>query len=397
MARVLYISYDGLLEPIGQSQILQYVERLAGDHSIWLLTFEKPADMARSDLRTATEGRLRELGIRWTRLRYHKQPSGPATAFDMAIGTVVAFWIALRGRIQVTHARSYAPAIISLVLRKVLRAPFIFDMRGFWADQRLESGQWHAGPVYRTAKWFERQLLRSADVVISETEAAIDVMKALPYLAGRSQRFEVVATATNLDRFQGVASAEGKTFEAGFVGSLGVWYDLDKMLGFFALVRRLRPAARFLIVNQDAHERIRAALPKSGLDESCVEVRSARYDEVGAQIARMRAGIYFLNVVPSMVAVCPTKLGEFLGSGVPVLTNPGVGDTERILSSEGVGVVFGEGPESERLEAVKALLQLAEAPGIAQRCSAVARKYFDLEQAVKTHDRLYRELAAAHG
>ena len=27
--RVLYISYDGMLEPLGQSQVLQYLRRLA--------------------------------------------------------------------------------------------------------------------------------------------------------------------------------------------------------------------------------------------------------------------------------------------------------------------------------------------------------------------------------
>lgn len=397
MARVLYISYDGLLEPLGQSQILQYIERLASDHSIWLLTFEKPTDLARSETVASLRKRLRDLGIRWKVLRYHRRPSGPATAYDIAVGTLTAIWIVLRRGIQVSHARSYAPAVISLVLKKMLRVPFIFDMRGFWADQRREGGNWNGGAMYQAAKWFERHFLLSADAVISETAAAIEVMKRWPYLKDTSQRFEVVATATNLDRFRSSGAPGEREFEAGFVGSLGVWYDLELMLEFFALIRRLRPTARFLIVNQDAHERIRAALPRAGLDETCVEIRSATYAEVGAQLRRIRAGIYFLKVVPSMVAVCPTKLGEFLGSGAPVLTNSGVGDTERILTADGVGVVFDSGSEADKLESVKALLKLSRSPDIAERCTATARKYFDLDLAVRTHGRLYRELAAADG
>lgn len=41
---VLYLSYDGILEALGQSQVLRYLERLATDHKIILISFEKPHD-----------------------------------------------------------------------------------------------------------------------------------------------------------------------------------------------------------------------------------------------------------------------------------------------------------------------------------------------------------------
>ena len=41
-ATILYISYDGMLEPLGQSQVLAYLKRLAQKYSICLISFEKP-------------------------------------------------------------------------------------------------------------------------------------------------------------------------------------------------------------------------------------------------------------------------------------------------------------------------------------------------------------------
>ena len=38
---VLYLSYDGLMEPLGQSQILPYLRQLAKGRKITLITFEK--------------------------------------------------------------------------------------------------------------------------------------------------------------------------------------------------------------------------------------------------------------------------------------------------------------------------------------------------------------------
>ena len=44
MAKVLYITYDGILEPLGQSQVLNYLEKLSEDHEITLMSFEKKQD-----------------------------------------------------------------------------------------------------------------------------------------------------------------------------------------------------------------------------------------------------------------------------------------------------------------------------------------------------------------
>ena len=49
MASVLYISYDGLMEPLGQSQVLRYLEGLSLNHKIWIISFEKEGDLSDYD------------------------------------------------------------------------------------------------------------------------------------------------------------------------------------------------------------------------------------------------------------------------------------------------------------------------------------------------------------
>ena len=44
MKPLLYLAYDGMLEPLGQSQVLAYLERLAAERPIHLLSFEKAED-----------------------------------------------------------------------------------------------------------------------------------------------------------------------------------------------------------------------------------------------------------------------------------------------------------------------------------------------------------------
>ena len=133
---VLYISYDGMLEPLGQSQVLAYLEMLAPGRQIHLISFEKAADWRDAPRRDAVKGRMSEAGIQWHPLRYHKRPTAPATLFDVAAGTVRAIAIARAARLDIVHARSYVAALIGLAVKRVNGAKFLFDMRGLWADER---------------------------------------------------------------------------------------------------------------------------------------------------------------------------------------------------------------------------------------------------------------------
>jgi hypothetical protein len=140
---ILYISYDGMLEPLGQSQVLAYLEPLASDYRIHLISFEKPEDFVGA-ARDAMRSRLRAAGIGWHPQLYHRRPSALATAWDIAVGAAVATGLAIRHRLQVVHARSYVAALMALPLKRWLGRKFIFDMRGFWADERVDGGVWPA-------------------------------------------------------------------------------------------------------------------------------------------------------------------------------------------------------------------------------------------------------------
>ena len=139
-SQILYITYDGLLEPLGQSQVLSYMEKLAPEWPVHILSFEKHRDRHDEARMAAMRARLRAAGIGWTPLAYHKSPSAPATAYDIAAGTLVALQIALRLKVKIVHARSYVPALIALALKRIAGVRFLFDMRGLWADERVDGG-----------------------------------------------------------------------------------------------------------------------------------------------------------------------------------------------------------------------------------------------------------------
>src|SRR5690606_13582128 len=114
---LLYLAYDGMLEPLGQSQVLAYLERLATDHRVHLLSFEKPEDWADAAARARLRARMDAAGIRWHPRRYHRRPSALATSWDIGVGTLSGIWLVLRHHLRIVHARSYVAAVMALALK----------------------------------------------------------------------------------------------------------------------------------------------------------------------------------------------------------------------------------------------------------------------------------------
>jgi glycosyltransferase involved in cell wall biosynthesis len=393
---VLYLTYTGLLEPLGQSQVLAYQERMAADGPIHIVSFESPEDLDDVGKLDALRARAQESGIHWHPQCYHKRPSALATLWDIAVGTWVGLRLVRRNGLGIVHARSYVASVMALLIKRRTGARFLFDMRGFWADERVDGGLWpRDGRMYRMAKWFERRFLLQADHVVSLTHAAAAEIRRFDYLQGRVPPITVIPTCADLERFKPSASPKDGAFTLGYVGSAGTWYLFDAAVAAFNALRQRVPEARFLIINRDSHAYIRERLQAGHVPEACVELRQAAHAEVPEQIQRMHAGVFFIKPVFSKQASAPTKLAEFLGCGVPCLSNTGVGDMAQILGDDRVGIAVDAMDPAGIDAGVEALLQLVADPQIASRCIASAARHFSLVEGVARYRAVYEAMCNA--
>jgi glycosyltransferase involved in cell wall biosynthesis len=395
---ILYISYDGMLEPLGQSQVLAYLERLARDYRVHLISFEKKADEADAARLRKLRDRIAAAGIRWHKLRYHKAPSAPATAFDIAAGSAAAIAIALRHKVRIVHARSYIPALIGLGVKAVTGAKLLFDMRGLWADERVDAGIWpRDGGLYRATKKIERRLLLGADHIVTLTRASAREIASFPYMAEAAAPITVIPTCADLDRFSRAGASGQRPFTYGFVGAATTWSLFDQVLASFRLLLEREPEARLLAVNRNEHDHIRKLVAASGVDPARVEIVAAEHGEVPALVSRMDAAAALRKPTYSQVACAPTKLAEYLGCGVPCLVNRGIGDVEEIVEGDRVGAVAADFSEAALRAAVDRLLAVAREPDIEARCVDSARRRFSLDDGVEAYRAIYRRLLGASG
>jgi len=397
--RALYVTYDGVLEPLGESQVLPYVRGLArrGVHYT-LVSFEKAHDLADAGRCESLRGRLAEDGITWTTLRYHKRPTALATAFDILQGALVALMAIRRSRICLVHARSYVASVIAWIVTRVTQASMLFDMRGFWVDERVEGGLWsREGWLFRAAKKWERRLLRDADGIVVLSRAAVPHLEA-PAGTALDAPVSVVPTCVDLEAFQpgdrraarASLGLPDDAFVLVYIGSFGTWYLGPETFRLAQAVAEVASPFVFVVLTKAVEEA--SALVPDAL-RSRTRIATAAHEDVPKWLAAADAGVALVRPTFSKVASCPTKLGEYLACGLPVASTSGIGDVDEILSGGG-GVILPDTGASGLDAAARALVERARDPGSAAVCRELAREVFSLEAGVARLEELYASLGA---
>lgn len=403
-ARVLYVTYDGLTDPLGRSQVLPYLTGLAEiGHRITVLSCEKPSRMDKDGERI---GKLcAAAGIGWHPLQYHKTPPILSSAFDSVALDRAAIALHRRDRFDLVHCRSYVPARAGMAMKRRFAVKFLFDMRGFWPDEKVEGNNWDlANPLYRLVygyfKRLESRLLRGADHIVSLTEAGKAQLLARPELADEPAPITVIPCCVDFDHFP-LASAESKRAARErlgigpdeavlvYLGSLGSWYMRDEMLDFFAAYAARHEASRFLFVTPDEPRAIRDAAAERGVDPERLVIAAATRDEVPGLLAAADLGIFFIRPVFSKTASSPTKMGEMLAVGLPIVTNAGIGDVAPMVEDIGCGAAIREFTDSAYARALDDLDALSVSP--AERRERALR-WFDVKLGIQRYHRVYRQL-----
>jgi len=403
-ARVLYITYDGLTDPLGQSQVLPYLAGLAGlGHRITVLSCEKPQRMAQDGDRIRRQ--CAAAGIGWTPLAYHKRPPILSSALDAAALQRAALRLHREQSFDIVHCRSYIPARAGLALKRRFGVKLLFDMRGFWPDEKVEGNNWPlANPLYRAVyryfKRLESRLLCGADHIVSLTEAGKAQLLTRPELAHDPAQITVIPCCVDFDHFP-LATAERRksardrlaipadAHVLAYLGSLGAWYMLDEMLDFFKLYQSRHDAARFLFVTPDEPHAIRLVAAARGIDPDRLLIAAATRDEVPGLLAAADLGIFFIRPVFSKTASSPTKMGEMLAVGLPILANAGVGDVEAMVEDMECGVAVRDFTSEGYTEALGRLGSLDGSPDERRR---KALPWFDVKLGIERYDRVYRSL-----
>ncbi len=404
MAKILYLSYDGLTDPLGQAQILPYLEGLrVKGHPISIISFEKRAFAKRiGDVKRITD----HAGIEWIPLTYHKRPPIFSTLWDILHMYRCARQMMQGSAIEIIHFRSYLPGLVALALKRRKSVHIIFDTRGFWIDERIEGGIWNPkNPFYRIITFYlrgkEKELYQKADSIVVLTSKAKKLLISGSPASAKEEKIKVIPCCVDLEffsRYKLGGNKQSKWFEKLGIhasdkiiiyhGSLGTWYMANEMLDFFLEGTRNDPTYFFLVVTPDDPQIILQHAQKIGVPANRISIYKATREEIPSLLRLSHLAIFFIKPVFSKSASSPTKLGELISMELPIITNAHVGDNDELLRDQ-QNVFFIEDFSSHHYQ--KVLNQLTDF--IPSKYNPELANYFSLSNGVNAYHDLYQTLS----
>lgn len=400
----MFVTYDGLLDALGASQILPYIKCITTmQNGLVVLSFEKTIRLVQDHQIMRAD--LEKHGIHWKPLKFTSNLGAWGKLWDLVRMYFWGFWLTQQHGVRVIHARGHPTAQVGLFVKKLLGVRLIFDCRGLWVDERVDKGGWSMKkPLHRLQfsyfKRIERKLFAQADQVVVLTHKVVDEVVKLG--ASPAAKVTVIPCCADFDHFP--LSTITRKMQArqkmgipkdarvlGYLGSVGRMYMLDRFFRLFELAACQHEDCRALVITKDV-EALRHVMCQHlpvALHER-VYIRPASRAEVPNFLPAMDVLVSFIQPSYARMAASPTKLAECFAEGIPAISNEGVGDVATQIKQLGAGLIVDHASD-DALSAVVQNLDEVFAMG-GERLRNAARPILGLECAKERYRSVYSKI-----
>ena len=388
MKKVLYISSrTGLAEPLGRSQILPYMLELSKNNKIYIISSEKRIDLENELNIKKIKSLLKKNNIIWhySNFKYGKK-SVPITILNHVL---IAMFFCMKYKIDIIHCRSYISNYVGIIIKTLFSNQLIFDMRALWPEEialGLKKGK--KSFIYKILKISEIISISYSNKIVSLTSRARDYLIELYRV--NPKYIYTIPTCVDIQRFQYSKPiiSQKKIFSC--VGTiLSDWFLIDHLSLFFRCVEKFDKNAIFEIISNDNKEELLIRLNLNSSLQNKLKIRSATPNEMPSLIKYHSASSFFFKSDLSKLGSSPTRFGEILAVGRPVICNSGVGDLDKLVIDNGVGIVVEDSKYSSMMEGVKKLYRMIEDPITSKKCRELAENYYSLLSGVKKYSEIY--------
>jgi glycosyltransferase involved in cell wall biosynthesis len=402
--KILFISYDGMTDPLGQSQVIPYLAGLTEyGYEFTILSCDKPEIYA--DHKEYVMNLLKPYSIKWISIPYHKRPPVLSSYYDFVMLKKKAKQLYKKEKFDMVHTRSGLPTLVALWMKKKYEIKFFNDIRGFWADERVDGGIWNMKnplfkAIYKLFKKKESECLEISDYNTCLTFKAKEEILSWKNITNQPVNIEVIPCSVDMDLFdpskinyqvkdalRRELNIRDTDFIISYLGSIGGWYLTDEMMQFCKIESDNNPNAKFLFISPHNDSIIVTAAKKFGIPPEKILVKYGKRHEVPVLLSFSNYSIFFIKPCYSKLSSSPTKHGEIMAMGIPVITNAGVGDVEKIVEKYKSGFVLKQLNEQQFLLTSESISKGISFDKMEIRNGA--KEFYDLQNAINKYRKIY--------
>lgn len=248
--------------------------------------------------------------------------------------------------VNIMHGQALYSTMHALRARPHTKAKVVFDVHGASPEETEMSGG-NASRVKHLQEW-EKAALNEVDLRVFVSNRMQSFFKAKYILPDYPS--VVVPCCVHNKRFRMKEEDRlSKRAQMGitdkfvflYLGTLSVWQWPEAMFSLFAQFHREKSDSLFyLLLPQAEHDRAVSFLKRHNLPPTSYIIEEVPHTEVGSVIGVADAGLLLRKSHPVNYVSSPTKFGEYLAAGVPVIATEDIGDISDIIKKEKVGLII---------------------------------------------------------
>ncbi len=384
--KVIFISFDGILDNLGKSQITSYLFKLNNYYKITLVSLENKNKTKEEFINI--KRKYTNLNIDWIKLNFSKIPILGFFINFSKIFFIILFLIVFK-KIKYFHCRSLMPSIICYYLNLFFKIQYLFDMRGFWIDEKSDRKNLSKNNIsYKYIKYLENKILQNSSQIISLTNQAKGIIQIKNRID--KEKIHVIPTCADMEKFHRNKKLNNKNdLIFCYLGTIDGAYDLEIVLNYFnKLNQEYNNSYLKILTNQQF--KLKKILHKYNKNKN-ITFNSVNNEKIVNYLNDVDFGIFYLKDNYSIKASFPTKISEYLSLGIPIITNPYNLDVIKIIEQNKIGILI----DFHKLEINNDLKKYLEIknnyPKISKECVLYCKNNLSLDVGVEKYIQVYKK------
>lgn len=260
----------------------------------------------------------------------------------------------LRHQFDVIHCRSYLPALMAALIKKLsINVKIIFDTRAPVPEQGVIAGHYkRTSMLFKLWKLIERFALKSSDTILAVTEQFAEELKK----SSRNMKMEVIYNCVNMEDYKmdhckikelrHAYDLPDKTIIV-YNGSLGVWNDPELMVRIFHTLLSVRQDVFFLVLTTFNVEKLKSIFEKHGIFQKNFRIMRLEPRQVPTILPLCDYGLWpsrdfdtTYHAERIHATVTGIKTLEYLAAGLPLIANSNMDAIKYLINKYDLGMTF---------------------------------------------------------
>ena len=313
----------------------------------------------------------------------------------------------IKNKPDIIHCRSYMPLSAAIMAKKKFEIPLLFDTRGFWIDQRIESHQWDTKKfthkkIINHFRKLENIAFSTSDRIVVLTQEAKQYIENHTFYNGAP--IDVIPCSVDQtkfkfdhsrrDRLRSELGFKKKDIVMTYLGSDGHLYRTDVIFKLYEKLKKQNIKIKLLFVGNHS---VNSLINKShnmgiNIERSDIVSTIAQHKQVPELLNAADFGLFFIIQSFSSLGVSATKICEYLSCGLPVITNQGIGDIQKIIIDGRNGLILKDFSEESISKTAEKTLKTDFMPR--EEIAQISKDIFNIENAITIYSNIYNDITS---